>query len=334
MRITNDATAHACLQDTRNTRLSDFFRSGLGISLICGFLMSGCSSFQKDTSFNLERQIQRQQAAREMKMKPSSNEEHTARDYENMGDRYMLRKDINRAYLNYMRGLEIEPESVSLLEKQASLLLAKNKYFEAGIVYQKLLNINSANSEALEGQGRAYFGLGKLNEAEDNFRAALAISPNRWKTHEYLGLIASQQQDLKRAIACFEQALELQPENDGYINNLAVSYYIDGDIDEALRLLSELAKSSRTRKVHNNLALVYFKLGYYEEAMASFKRGSESEAEAYNSIGYQFLVSKQFVRAIEAFERAIDLNPKYYIAADKNLTIARKEFTGNIQNRM
>ncbi|WP_419176055.1 tetratricopeptide repeat protein [Desulfosediminicola sp.] len=60
--------------------------------------------------------------------------------------------------------------------------------------------------------------------------------------------------------------------------------------------------------------------------MALFKRGSKSEAEAYKSLGYQYLVISQFLKAITAFEKAIDLNPKYYVAAEKNLTLAENRY--------
>lgn len=292
-------------------------------------LTSGCSALQDQrAAIDLERQVARQQAAREMVHDVSVTEKRSAEDYEELGDRYVLRRDINRAYLYYLRGLEIEPERPSLLEKQAGLLLAKHKFFEAEIIYRKLLTIDSGNPAAWEGLGKALFGQKKYDAAEQRFSKALEFNGQSWATYEYLGLIASHRQEFQSAQAWFEQALQLQPDNETLLNNLAVSYYLNGNYQGALALFSRLAKTSDERKVHNNLALTYFKVGDYGKAMASFKRGAKSEAEAYNNLGYQYLVSRQFLRAIEAFERAIDLNPRYYIEAEKNLAIAKTGYAG------
>jgi len=302
----------------------------LRIFLLMVFLLTGgCSAFKdKSAAINLERQIARQQVAREMATGEKIVQKRTAAEYEEIGDRYLLRRDINRAYLYYLRGLEVEPERISLLEKQAALLLTKHKFFEAEIVYKKLLTMNSASEEALEGLGKALFNQKKYAPAEESFRAVLAISNKRWSSFEHLGLIASHHQNFPQARVWFNKALQLQPDNETLINNLAVSHYLNGDYAEALRLFNKLAKVSDERKVHNNLALTYFRLGHYDKAMASFKRGSKSEAEAYNNLGYQYLVSKQFLKAIEAFERAIDLNPRYYIEAEKNLALAKNGYAG------
>ncbi|WP_136796459.1 tetratricopeptide repeat protein [Desulfosediminicola ganghwensis] len=304
------------------------YNIALCVSLLLVLLLTGgCSALQdKSAALNLERQIARQQVAREMVHDVSVSEKRSAAEYEELGDRYLLRRDISRAYLYYMRGLEIEPERVSLLEKQAALLLAKHKFFEAEIVYRKLLSINSASAVALEGLGKALFGQNKYDTAAENLQAALAITDASWAIYEYLGLIASHRQDFDLARSWFAKAMELQPDDETLLNNLAVSHYLNGDYKEALRVFSTLAKATDERKVHNNLALTYFKLGYYDQAMTAFKRGSKSEAEAYNSLGYQYLVNSQFLKAIKAFEKAIDLNPKYYVAAEKNLTTAQNAY--------
>ena len=115
-----------------------------------------------------------------------------------------------------------------------------------------------------------------------------------------------------------------QPRNTRIGNNLAVTYYINGNFNEAVRLYQIILKTSKNQKTYNNLALAYFQLGLYEEALESFKNGTNREAVAYNNMGYEYLTNKNYKDAVHAFERAIELYPKFYPSAQKNLNIAKK----------
>ena len=286
------------------------------------FLLTNCASSQDKTGANLERQIKLQQIEQQLIAEPASKEKRTAAEFEEQGDRYLLKGDSNRAYIYYAKGLGVAPDNVSLIHKQGALLLKKGKFAEAEAVYEKLLTVNNKNSVALEGRGKAYFGQGKFTEAEQDFLTALAISSEQWQSHEFLGLIYSRRQEYDQAINRFKTVLGQQPRNESISNNLAVTYYLNGNFQEAVLLLKGLVKTTQNRKVYNNLALASFQLGLYDEALDAFKRGSENEAVAYNNMGSEFLTSKKYKKAIQAFEKAIDLHPKFYPSAQNNLLIA------------
>ena len=292
-------------------------------------LFSSCSSFN-DTGYDIEKQIERQQAQYELISEPVPEVGRTVVEYEELGDRYLLRGDINRAYIYYIKGLGVEPDNVSLRHKQGALLLKKKKFAAAEAVYNMLLTKNAQDYLALEGRGKTYFGQGKFPEAERDFLAALESSAEQPQSHEFLGLLYSKRQEYDKAIEQFKIALASQPLNVSVSNNLAVTYYLSGDFNESLRLLKGLQKISPKQKVHNNLALVYFRLGFYKEAMESFKRGSENNAVAYNNMGYEFLSSKKYREAIKAFEQAIALYPKFYPTAQRNLDLAKYEIAKTV----
>ncbi|MBM9603819.1 tetratricopeptide repeat protein [Desulfopila inferna] len=291
-------------------------------------VLSSCSYLQQSGSADLDRQIERQQAQQEMIAEPSSRrdmEEMTVSESEEMGDRYLRRGDINKAYFHYIKGLAKEPDNVSLLHKQGALLLKKKRYGEAEAIYSKLLNLDGKDPRAFEGLGRVDFGLGNFKEAESNFLEALKIDPELYLSHQYMGLIYSRKQNFDQAIYHFQKALADKPGDVGISNNLAVTYYLNGNFKKAVALFRETARISNDRKIYNNLALAYFQLGLYEEALESFRRGSEDESAAYNNMGYEFLSTRQYTKAIKAFEKAIELHPRFYSSAQKNLSIARQE---------
>jgi tetratricopeptide (TPR) repeat protein len=179
---------------------------------------------------------------------------------------------------------------------------------------------------AHEGLGKIYFAQGKSVEAEPAFLAALGTNPALWQAHEFLGLIESQRQDFPKAIKHFKAALAEKPGRLSISNNLAVTYYLNGDFDDAVRILRELPASTN-RKIYNNLALTYFQLGHYEKAMAAFRKGTEYEAVAYNNMGSEYLSVQKYHEAIEAFKEAIDRHPKFYLSAQKNLNRAQDELS-------
>jgi tetratricopeptide (TPR) repeat protein len=298
---------------------------GIYIILTGLLLLTSCSS-KDQTAASLERQIKFQQVQQELTSEPAAIEKRTAAELAEQGDRYLSSGDINRAYIYYSKGLEIEPDNISLIHKQGALLLKKKKLVEAAAVYEKLLLINNKDSVALEGRGKVYYSQNKLTEAEQDFLAALAINPDHWQSHQFLGLIYSRRQEFDNAINRFNTALAHQPDNASLNNNLAVTYYLNGNFQEAVKLLQRLVKSSKNHKVYNNFALASFQLGLYDQAMDAFKRGSDNEAAAYNNMGYEFLTKKKYKKAIQAFEKAIALHPKFYPSAQNNLVIANNEY--------
>ncbi len=298
----------------------------LFLMAVTAVFFSSCSYLQNSTGSNLERQIELQHMQEDLLSKPIEADIRTVAEFEKLGDNYIAQGDINRAYLYYVKGLGVEPDKVSLLHKQGSLLQKKNKFAEAEPVYKKLISLNDKDAPAHEGLGKTYFGQGKYAEAEQSFLAALTLKPDLWQANEFLGLIESQRQDYPKAIGYFKTALNQKPGRLSVSNNLAVTYYLNGDFDDAVRILRELPAPTN-RKIYNNLALAYFQQGYYEKAMAAFKKGTENEAVAYNNMGYEYLSVKKYSEAIEALQKAIDLHPKFYPSAQKRLNQAQRELS-------
>lgn len=296
----------------------------LTLIVLSPLFLSNCSSWTGNTSNTLEKQIELQKIQQELASEPVHAEQKSVSDFEQLGDQYFKKNDITRAYLYYAKGLTIEPNNKSLLHKQAALLLKINKFAEAERVFEKLITHDSNDSVALTGRSRTYFIQGKVEEAEQGFLAALKIKADDCLAYEYLGLIHSQRQEYEKAISMFKTALSYKPRSVSVTNNMAVTYYLIGDFNEAVRLFQEVAATINDRKIYNNLALAYFQLDQYDNSLASFKKGSGNEATAYNNMGQEYLSARKYKEAIDSFERAIALHPKYYLSAQKSLEQAKR----------
>ena len=65
--------------------------------------------------------------------------------------------------------------------------------------------------------GSAYRQLGRFEEAQQNFRRALELSPNDGQAWLALGIVAAQAGDNRGAIEAYSQAVKLQPTDVGYL---------------------------------------------------------------------------------------------------------------------
>ncbi|MFO0754615.1 MAG: tetratricopeptide repeat protein, partial [Thermodesulfovibrionales bacterium] len=83
-------------------------------------------------------------------------------------------------------------------------------------------------------------------------------------------------------------------------------------------------------KAHYSLGVAYGKLRKYSEAIEAFKRAISIDpdyAEAHNNLGVTYLKSGMYKGAVEAFEQAIMIKPDY-AEAHNNLGVAHFVIAG------
>lgn len=213
------------------------------LSLVLIFGLGGCASFQNNPAdVSLQRQIERQQKIYELNEEPQKQEKLSLKEYEDLGDRSLIKGDIDRAYMYYIKALAINPNKISLLHKQGKLLAKKNEHVDAEKVYRFLLSKSKKDALAYEGLGQALLGQKKITAAEDALLTAIALNDELWRSHHFLALIYGTQQQYGRAIEQFKKALSYRPQDSSLLNNLAVTYYLNGQYAEAEKILTVLAR--------------------------------------------------------------------------------------------
>ncbi len=97
--------------------------------------------------------------------------------------------------------------------------------------------IRSSPAELLHDFGRRSAAEGRLDEAADYFRRALARSPEHFESWSDLAIVLHRQEKLVEAIAAYGKALALQPEHADTRFNLALAFLGAGDRPAAERQL-------------------------------------------------------------------------------------------------
>lgn len=113
--------------------------------------------------------------------------------------------------------------------------------------------------------------LGQVGKAETLLRKVLeSLSPPDWRVHSGLGTALAASGKQQDAQLQFAKALELAPEHPAIINNLALSYALDGKAAEAEKLLRRVTagkgRPRETDQAKQNLALLLGLSGRIEEA--------------------------------------------------------------------
>jgi tetratricopeptide (TPR) repeat protein len=128
-----------------------------------------------------------------------------------------------------------------------------------------------ANAYALSVRGY-YRELSRFDLAIEHATIALDLEPATVEANKALGLAFAGKGWLSSAVREYERALELRPDYQAVINNLAIIEVNRGNLVRALRLQRKLDNAPATRAVHlNNLGYTYRLFGDHAEARRMFE---------------------------------------------------------------
>jgi Flp pilus assembly protein TadD len=163
-------------------------------------------------------------------------------------------------------------ESVSLNMETAAAIRDARKIREGGNkaralgILEKTPDSDKDKALILE-RGLITLEMGQIDKAVDLLKQAYNPEAPDWRQHSALGAALSAKGDQQAAQAEFDSALKLSPNNPSILNNLALSYALDGKHAEAERILRNIAEQDDGKpQAKQNLALILGLRGNIEEA--------------------------------------------------------------------
>jgi len=131
-------------------------------------------------------------------------------------------------------------------------------------------------------RGTLYDRQKMYDQAEVQFRKALAIDPQNANVLNYLGyMLADQGQKLPEALQMIQKAVDFDPQNGAYLDSLGWVYFKTGQYPQAeenLRKANERMNTDPT--VHDHLGEVYEKTGKLKMAVAQWERSMTEYAHS------------------------------------------------------
>ena len=197
--------------------------------------------------------------------------------------------------------------------------------------------------------GEAYFSLGLLDRAEQNFERALTLDAACAECNQKLAEIAGRQGDTEKALAylikakkqapdnpevlfqfgkvCLQRnlledalpalsrAVSLKPDRDPYVYVLASANVAKGDLVKAASLLAGLLQRHPQDAILNYaMGSVYYLQGKYSEAEASLKRSLQAQADQVAASYYLALTYEangQENEAVSVFRNLLKNHPEH-----------------------
>ena len=125
------------------------------------------------------------------------------------GEMYERMKKIDLSEVEFRKVLQVHPNSPAALNYLGYIFADRNiRLQEALEMITKALEIDPNNGAYLDSLGWVYFRLGRLNEAEENARQALARTPRDATVHDHMGDILAKQSKLKEAVAQWQASVQ------------------------------------------------------------------------------------------------------------------------------
>lgn len=244
------------------------------------------------------------------------------------------------------KALARNPRDIELLCLRGRVLLRQRKYDEAIANEDELIQIDSAHHHSYYVKGAALLKLGRVEEALA-MANHLVNKASEWTgTWELVARVARAQNKLEDAVNAWSKALLLDPEDVGSSYQKATALQRLGRLDEAItqydhvlalnpdddraqigraEALMDLGKFAEAvevcRKLMNEgpcehidlqVAQLLDRLGEWQDALRvtddSLKRSGD-RADLFRLRGTILLGRSQYASAIEAFRRAIELDP-------------------------
>jgi len=166
---------------------------------------------------------------------------------------------------------------------------------------------------------------GQVNEAIAHFQKALALQPDEAWLHNNLGNAFAKNGQLDEAIRQYQEALRLKPDHALAHNNLGLALGREGQMDEAIRQFEQaLLLKPDHADARNNLGNALGQKGQTDEAIRQFQetlRLKPDHAGAHYNLGVAFSQKGQMTEAIRQLQETIRLEPGH-VSAHNNLGTA------------
>lgn len=289
------------------------------ITLICSALfiaLCGCTESIRKVNYVTDGAALQSLSSKESM---SSLKEKSTQELVTAGFIYLANQNLKIAELHFVTAIDKDPTIADAFIGLGRTEMLRGNYSRALTVFSKASELEPDSVAAIIGQAQALRSEGKLNAAIKSINAAIMIAPENINVLKELALIYDLMGKENLSAPLYLEIVGRTPDQAASHNNLGLNYMVRGKYPEAiLSFLQALELDRSSSRVKNNLASAYLLNGDQGKALKIFKV-TLSEAAAYNNIGYLLMTQGLFDEAKQALNKAVQLNPRYYVRAQENL---------------
>jgi len=182
-----------------------------------------------------------------------------------------------------------------------------NKLAPAQAAYDRAVQLDPKNAEALTNRGALLYSQKAYEQAESDIRQALLLNPKQDAALNNLSLLLARARNYTDALTYVERALLVQPNQPYYLNNKAYLLLMLNRSEEALPLVQEsLRLDPDNAWAHRTAGIYYLNRQEGVKALASFRQAERLDAsvdDLYYYLGRAEQASGDRQAACEAWQR-------------------------------
>jgi tetratricopeptide (TPR) repeat protein len=248
--------------------------------------------------------------------------------HNNLGVALQFQGKTDEAAEHYQRTIDLNPENIDALNNMGVLMQGLGRWRDAADYFRRTISLDSNHPDAHANLGAALMSMGDFEEAISVSRRALKINPRKEVALNTLGNAQKNLGLFDEAIENYEKALELNPGNIDALGNLGAIFLSKGNLDSALASFRRvLDLNPRNANAENNLGVVFYEQGDMEAALAAFGRSLEIEpnhTDAHSNRGNALKACGRGEEAEAAYRRAVEIDPGL-LDAHANLGVLLQE---------
>jgi tetratricopeptide (TPR) repeat protein len=190
----------------------------------------------------------------------------------------------SEAEVEIKKALDLDPNSALAYAYYAEILTIQgdyNLYDKAAEYSKKALELGPTLMESHRARGIVLLNTQNLDEALQEFQAALAINKNIPDLNLYLGITYKAMGNYEQAQEALLAAYALNPNDTVALTELSRAFYGDGRFPQAAQYAEEAVKvDPKDPRLRGNLGMIYYKQENYPAAITALElavRGGKAE---------------------------------------------------------
>ncbi|HAZ48536.1 MAG TPA: serine/threonine protein kinase [Cyanobacteria bacterium UBA11369] len=204
---------------------------------------------------------------------------------------------------------------------EANELFNSGQYEKAAEAFDKVLELNPNDYEALIRQGNAYIKLKEYTKSLNACEKAIQIKQNEAYAWNCKALALQNSQQYEAALAAHNTAIQLNAKSAVFWNNRGDTRLKSKQYDKAIAdfdnaiLLDDKSDKDKSSVYLYNRGKALYESGKYLEAIASFDDAinlNQNYHYAWTGRGNALRLSEQYEKSVAAYDRAIQIAPKDY----------------------
>jgi tetratricopeptide (TPR) repeat protein len=192
---------------------------------------------------------------------------------------------VGKALTNCQKALSLAPDLSEAHSCLGNVYNGTGKYGESIEQFERALELDRSNEDALLGLPEAYEKLGNNSAAEATLQRAVALRPHYWGVYSALGAFYYRQARYADAADMFRQVIVVAPDNYKGYSNLGGVYVLQGKYSESITALQRSIDLRPNMDAYSNLGTAYFALRRFAEAADSYKQGLHLDEHDWLSWG-------------------------------------------------